>query len=155
MENRYSATDFQQPTSHSSNRRQTVFNLPTRDSPFQSYIDFQTNACAQPVHDNIPYFDAAFAGVEKGYRHRFRHLLVDLEAYHSLCETLDFLCVDVLAGSSLDQIINSLKVGKGNYELEYKYSVFVKGNKTTARDVSFLFVYQCSGATLQTSTGIA
>lgn len=109
---------------------------------FQSYIDFQTNAGVQPVHDNIPYFDAAFAGVEKGYRHCFRHLPVDLEAYHGLCETLDFLCVDVLAGSSLDQIIGTLKAGKGDYELEYKHYIFVKGNKAIARNASFLFVYQ-------------
>lgn len=48
----------------------------------------------------------------------------------------------MLAGSLLDEIINRLKAGKGQYEVEYRYSRFVKGNKAAARDAAFLFVYQ-------------
>lgn len=66
----------------------------------------------------------------------------NLEAYHDLCDTLELLSVDVLKGYSLDEIITNLKAGKGEYEVEYKRSIFVKGNKVLARDTAFLFVYQ-------------
>jgi len=85
---------------------------------FRSYIDFQRNSGLQPIHDTIPYFDTAFIGIEKGYRHWFRQLPIDLEAYHRICETLDFLCVDVLGGNSLDDIIERLKEGKGRHEVD-------------------------------------
>ena len=65
-----------------------------------------------------------------------------LEAYYGICESLDILCVDVLQGKSLDDILESLKAGKGKYEIEYKHSIFVKGDKVVARDAAFLLVYQ-------------
>jgi hypothetical protein len=65
---------------------------------------------------------------------------IELEAYYHLCDTFDFLCVTVLQRISLDDIIKNLKVGKGKYEIDYKYSVFVKGNKALARDAAFLLV---------------
>jgi hypothetical protein len=48
----------------------------------------------------------------------------------------------VLQRISLDDIIKNLKVGKGKYQIDYKYSVFVKGNKALARDAAFLLVCQ-------------
>jgi hypothetical protein len=109
---------------------------------FRSYIDFQTSSGLQPIHNTIPYFDTAFLGIEKGCRHCFRQLPIDLEACHGICETLHFLCVDVLGNNSLDNIIESLKEGKGRHEIEYKYSIYVKGNKAAARDAAFIFVYK-------------
>jgi hypothetical protein len=109
---------------------------------FQSYIDFQTKSGDELVHGSIPYFDTAFNGIENGFRHCFRQLPIDLEAYHALCETFDFLNVGVLQGKSLDDIISNLKAGKGQYEVEYKYSTFVKGDKQLARDTAFIFLYQ-------------
>lgn len=109
---------------------------------FRSYIEFQTSAGQSFDHKSIPYFDAAFVGIEEGYRHCFRRLPTNLEACHDICDTFDFLCVDVLNGSSLDDTIQRLKCGKGQFDVEYKRAVFVNGDKAAARDAAFLLVYQ-------------
>lgn len=67
---------------------------------------------------------------------------VGLEVCHGICETLHFLCVDVLGNNSLDDVIESLKEGKGRQEIEYKCSIYFKGNKAAARDAAFIFVYK-------------
>lgn len=66
---------------------------------------------------------------------------VELSAYHQLCETLELLLIDVLAGQSLGGIIAKLKEGKGDYEIEYKRAIFIKGDKTSARNAAFQFLY--------------
>ncbi len=86
-------------------------------------------------------FDAAYRGIESGLRYCFRMLGTDLTEYNTLCNTLDFLCIDTLGGRSIDAIIQDLKSRKGWYDTDYKRPVYVKGNKTAARDSSFHLLY--------------
>lgn len=121
----------------------TLYNISTTLIPyFASYTDFQSHS-GQTFHEHgdIPCFEAAYQGAEKGFRHCFRKLGTDLSAYRTLCETLDFLCIDTLGGRPVDTIIENLKSGKGYHETDYKRPVFVKGNKTAARDSAFRLLY--------------
>lgn len=93
------------------------------------------------VHGPIPLFPVALKGIESGYRHCFRSIPADLAQHHILCETYEFLGIDVLGGQSLDEIFADLKACKTDYELEYKYYTEVKGNKTKARDAAFRLLY--------------
>ncbi|KAE9967644.1 hypothetical protein BLS_006253 [Venturia inaequalis] len=108
------------------------------------FVSFQRTAkpgSSEFVHDEIPLFDVALKGVESGYRHCFRSLPADLSQTRTLCETYEFLCVDVLGGKPITAIIDGLKAGKTDYELEYKRYIPVKGNKSKARDMALVLVY--------------
>ncbi len=120
-----------------------LYNISTTLIPyFASYTDFQSHSGHTfHEHSDIPCFEAAYQGAEKGFRHCFRNLDTDLSAYHTLCETLDFLRVDTFGGRSIDAIIEDLKSGKGRHEVDYKRPVFVKGDKATARDSVFRLSY--------------
>ena len=114
----------------------------TRMPYFASYIDFQRQSGLGTVkHDDIPLFDAAYQGIDSGFRQCFRKLGTDLTEYSTLCDTLDFLCIDTLEGRSIDMISQDLKSGKGWYDTDWKRPVFIKGNKATARDSSFRLLY--------------
>jgi hypothetical protein len=79
-----------------------------------SFVDFQANAQPQSidfVHDPIPLFDIALKGIESGYRQCFRSLPADLSQHRVLCETYDYLRIDVLGGQSINEIFNDLKSG--------------------------------------------
>ncbi|MCJ1253539.1 hypothetical protein MMC24_001351 [Lignoscripta atroalba] len=121
------------------------YNIDTTKIPyFQSYTSFQAHSgqdASQLTHSEIPLFDAAHYGIEHGFRQYFRKLDPDLTQYHTLCDTLDFLCVDVLKGCSTDAIIQGLKSGKAQYELEYKYYREMKSSKSPARDSAFKLLY--------------
>lgn len=109
-----------------------------------SFVDFRANAQPQTtefVHDPIPLFDVALKGIESGYRHCFRSLPAELSQHHTLCDTYELLCVDVLGGQSINEIFNDLKSGKSDYEIEYKRSREIKGNKSMARDTAFKLLY--------------
>jgi hypothetical protein len=109
-----------------------------------SFVNFQDNAQPQSteyVHGPIPLFDVALKGIESGYRQCFRSIPADLSQHHTLCETYEFLGVDILGGQSINEIFNDLKSGKTDYELEYKYYRAVKGNKSKARDTAFKLLY--------------
>jgi hypothetical protein len=80
-------------------------------------------------------------GIESGYRHCFREIPADISQYEILCDTYDFLGVDVLGSQSLGEVLGDVKAGKTEYQLEYKYYTAVKGNKTKARDSAFRFLY--------------
>ena len=110
----------------------------------QSYISFQSHSgqdTANLTHPEIPLFDAAYWGIENGFRQCFRKLGPDLEQYHTLCDTLDFLGVDVLKGHSIDSIFSGLKSGKPQFELEYKYHRQVRSSKSRARDCAFRLLF--------------
>ena len=110
---------------------------------FNSYANFQkANGDLKLAHDDIPFFEAALAGIEKGYRHCFRKVPAEIDACRGVCETLDFLGVDVLKQKSLKETIKDLKEGQGSYDVDYKRAFYVKGNKTIARDAAFCLVYQ-------------
>ena len=120
-----------------------LYNISTIKIPyFASYLDFQCHSGqTSNKHDEIPFFEAAYQGAERGLRHCFRTLDLEITAYHTLCDTLDFLCIDTLGGRSVDVVIEDLKSGKGHYEVDYKRPFFVKGNKTIARDSCFRLLY--------------
>ncbi len=130
------------------------YNISTTSIPyFASYTGFQRHSGqAADKHGDIPLFDAAYRGVESGFRHCFRMLGIDLTEYNTLCNTLDLLCIDTLGGRSMDAIIQDLKSGKGWYETDYKRPVYVKGNKTLARDSSFRLLYLLLRAELDDET---
>lgn len=120
-----------------------TYNISMTSIPyFASYTDIQCRSGQAPTrHDDIPQFEAAYEGVENGFRYRFRKLGTDLTEYHALCDTLDLLCVDTLGSRSIDAISQDLKSGKGEYDTDYKRPVSVKANKATARDSSFRLLY--------------
>ena len=109
---------------------------------FASYLDFQ-NQSGQAVdkHGEIPSFDAAYQGAESGFRQCFRALGTDLTEYNTLCDTLDFLCVDTLGGRSTDAVIQDLKSGREDF--------IEKGDKATARDSAFRLLYLLLKAELE------
>ncbi|PGH34312.1 hypothetical protein GX50_02895 [[Emmonsia] crescens] len=90
-------------------------------------------------HNTIPLFDIALKGVKLGYRHCFRSLPADVSQYLTLCETYDFLMVDVLRGQSVDNIFDDLRACKKDYDLDY--GRYQKGDKSTARDAAFRLLF--------------
>lgn len=56
-----------------------------------------------------------------------------LSDYHLLCETLEFLCVDVLSGRNLRSIMGDLRSGKDHSD--------ERDVKTLAQDSAFRLVY--------------
>lgn len=107
-----------------------------------SFVDFQANAQPQStelVHDPIPLFDIALKGIESGYRQCFRSLPTDLSQHRILCDTYDFLRVDVLGGQSINEIFRDLKSGQSDYDREERREI--KGHKSRARDTAFKLLY--------------
>lgn len=107
-----------------------------------SFVDFQANAQPQStelVHDPIPLFDIALKGIESGYRQCFRSLPADLSQHRILCDTYDFLRVDVLGGQSINEIFRDLKSGQSDYDREERREF--KGDKSKARDTAFKLLY--------------
>jgi hypothetical protein len=109
-----------------------------------SFVDFQRKALPQGmglVHGPIALIDAALKGIESGYRQCFRALPPDISQHHLLCETYDFLGIDILGEQYIDEIFTDLKACKTDYELEYKRYLAIKGNKSKARDAAFKLLY--------------
>ena len=107
-----------------------------------SFVDFQANAPSQStelVHDPIPLFDIALKGIESGYRQCFRSLPADLSQHRILCDTYDFLRVDVLGEQSISEIFRDLKSGQSDYDREERREI--KGDKSKARDTAFKLLY--------------
>ena len=73
--------------------------------------------------------DVALKGIESGYRQCFRSIPSSLSQHHTLCDTYELLCVDVLGGQFINEIFNDLKSRQSNYEREYKCYREIKGNK--------------------------
>jgi hypothetical protein len=109
-----------------------------------SSVDFRANAQPQPtefVHGPIPLFNVVLKGIELGYRQCFRSLPANLSQHHTLCDTYEFLCVDILGEQSINEIFNDLKSGKSDYEPENKRYRVVKCNKSKARDAALRLLY--------------
>lgn len=107
-----------------------------------SFVDFQANPQPQSielVQDPIPLFDIALKGIESGYRQCFRSLPADLSQHRILCDTYDFLRVDVLGGQSINEISRDLKSGQSDYDREERREI--KGDKSKARDTAFKLLY--------------
>ncbi|KAJ5449523.1 uncharacterized protein N7458_005972, partial [Penicillium daleae] len=123
----------------------TFYNVDISVIPYlSSFVRFQRLVQPQNtkfVHGNIALFDIALKGLESGYRQCFRSLRGDIPQYHTLCETYDFLGVDVLAGQSIDDIFADLRACKTDYALEYKRYRAVRGDKSRARDAAFRLLF--------------
>jgi hypothetical protein len=119
------------------------YNIEVSKIPYlSSFVNFQTNAQAQNtefVHGPIPLFDVALKGIESGYRQCFRSLPPDLSQHRILCDTYDFLRIDVLGGQSINEIFNDLKSGQSDYDREERREI--KGDKSKARDTAFKLLY--------------
>ncbi|QKX63694.1 uncharacterized protein TRUGW13939_10865 [Talaromyces rugulosus] len=124
---------------------EVLYNIDISRIPYLSaFVRFPRTAQPQTsefVHGPIPLFDTALKGLESGYRTCFRSLPADLSQFHTLCDTYDFLKIDVLEGQSIDDIIIRLKAGKTDYELEYKRYRAIRGDKSTARDAPFQLLF--------------
>ncbi|OBT81558.1 hypothetical protein VE02_09545 [Pseudogymnoascus sp. 03VT05] len=86
-----------------------------------AFVDFQARAQPQLtefIHGPIPLFDVALKGVESGYRHCFRALSTNLTQYHTLCNTYDFLCVDILGELTIDNIKYELTIDDIKFDLK-------------------------------------
>ncbi|OBT66557.1 hypothetical protein VE03_03703 [Pseudogymnoascus sp. 23342-1-I1] len=121
------------------------YHLELSEIPYLSaFANFETKAQTQPkelVHGPIAHFDVALKGIESGFRQCFRSLPPDLAQHHALCETYEFLCIDVLGGQSLNEIIGSLKTGKNKRKAVYKPVLERKDDKAKARDTAFKLLY--------------
>ena len=107
-----------------------------------SFVAFQANAQPQStelIHGPIPVFGIALKGIESGYRQCFRSLPADLSEYRILCDTYDFLRVDVLGGQSINEIFRDLKSGQSDYDYEERRET--NSDKSRARDTAFKLLY--------------
>ncbi|KAI1964957.1 hypothetical protein LOZ58_001649 [Ophidiomyces ophidiicola] len=122
-----------------------LYNIDLSTIPyFSSFVRFQRLAQPQStdlIHKDVPLFDVALKGIESGYRQCFRSLRDDISQYHILCETYDYLGVNVLAGQSINDIFADLRACKTDYELEYKYYRAVRGDISRARDAAFRLLF--------------
>lgn len=109
--------------------------LNSGDSPAQS---------TPIIHEAIPLFDVALKGIELGYRQCFRSMSSDVTRYHTLCDTYDFLHVDVCKGRTLGEIIKDLKAGQGSSYDEDR-------DRSKARDAAFKLVYSILQDTFQSN----
>ncbi|KAI0106711.1 hypothetical protein F4814DRAFT_451923 [Daldinia grandis] len=110
---------------------------------FKAFLDFQQKSGQDttpvPTHSDIPFFDVINYGVSNGFRHFFRRMPVQLSDYHTLCETLEFLAIDVIAGQNLSDIMKDLRKCKSDYD-EYD-GTGTKAQKSIARDAAFKLLY--------------
>ncbi|KAI3317214.1 hypothetical protein HD806DRAFT_515782 [Xylariaceae sp. AK1471] len=110
---------------------------------FKSFLSFQEksgqNTGSLPVHGDIPFFNIINTGARNGFRQFFRLMPVSLSDYHTLCETLDFLTVDVLEGRNLRDIMKTMQQGKPDWDPEERRAI--AGNKSIPRDAAFALLY--------------
>lgn len=108
---------------------------------FAAFARFQrlseNNVAPELVHGNIPFFRIINSCVETGYRNFFLQLPLSLCDYHTVCETLDYLTVDILKGQKLTDVANDLKKGRPDW---YMHRETFKG-RILARDAAFKLVY--------------
>jgi hypothetical protein len=90
-------------------------------------------------HGDIPFFDIINYSVQNGFRHVFRRMPHQLVDYHVLCETLDFLGVDVAQQQKLKDVVKELKTGYDDYDREERR--VIKGSKGATRDAAFRLLY--------------
>ncbi|PVH90115.1 hypothetical protein DM02DRAFT_548407, partial [Periconia macrospinosa] len=94
------------------------------------------------TYGDIPLFNVALKGIESGYRQCFRSISSNITLYRTLCDTYDFLQVDVCKGRTLGEIIKDLKAAQ-DYD-EYR-------DKSKARDAAFKLVYSMLRDTFQSN----
>lgn len=104
---------------------------------FDSYLSFQRSSGQDstqlPTHDEIPFFRVIDKGINDGFRHFFRCMPTRLSDYRLLCETLEFLCVDVLSTRNIRSIMDDFQSGKNDRD--------ERNGKSPARDSAFRLLY--------------
>jgi hypothetical protein len=109
----------------------------------ESFLSFQKHSGQDttqlPTHDDIPFFDIINDGVERGFRQFFRRMPTELAEYQKLCETLEFLAIDVLEGRKLSDLLKDMRRGKSDYDPEEKTEI--SAVKSVARDSAFRLLY--------------
>ena len=94
---------------------------------------------------DIPLFDVALFGLQHGWRHIFRRLgCDDLAPYRTICETYNFLGVDIInATETLDEIRTELKAGRARDDETGRSTTWRpgEGNKSKSRDAAFQLLY--------------
>jgi hypothetical protein len=117
---------------------------PSKIPYFQAYIRFNHSSNQELRHEDIPLFDIAYTGVEHGMRQCFRRLSGGPDEFTTLCETLQFLMVDVVQNRSIQDIMKDMRSGKDDYETEHRRSYKIKGDKSKARDAAFALLFLLS-----------
>ncbi|KAK2613277.1 hypothetical protein N8I77_000199 [Diaporthe amygdali] len=109
---------------------------------FAAFTRFQDlsgqSAASVPVHGDIPFFTIINQCVDIGYRNFFLKLPLNLQDYHTVCETLHFLAIDLLKGQKLRDVFDEMKKGKTDFD---DYGKAVKGQRRAARDAAFKLLY--------------
>lgn len=117
---------------------------PSKMPYFQGYIRFNQSSSQALKHGDIQLFDIAYTGVEHGMRQCFRRLSGGLDEFRTLCETLQFLMVDVIQNRSIQDMVRDMRCGKDDYEKEHRRSYKIKGDKSKARDAAFALLFLLS-----------
>ncbi|KZM27763.1 isoprenoid biosynthetic process [Ascochyta rabiei] len=84
-----------------------VSRIPRLASPVLNSGD-SSSQLTEIIHEAIPLFDVALKGIESGYRQCFRSMSSDITLYRTLCDTYDFLHVDVYTFQSNDKHKNTI-----------------------------------------------
>ena len=120
---------------------------------FVFYFNFQCYSKQTfKKHNKISFFEATYQNVERGFRYCFRNLNLKVIVYYTLCNILNFLCIDTFVEPFVDVVIENLKSDKEHYEKNYRKPFFVKGNKTIAKNSCFSFLYFISRTKLENDT---
>ncbi|KAI0386894.1 hypothetical protein F5Y04DRAFT_288695 [Hypomontagnella monticulosa] len=121
----------------------TEYLVDTKKIPyFKSFLSFQQNSgqsrTSVPGHSDIPFFEIINYGMSNGFRQFFRRMPTQLSDYHTLCDQLEFLNVDVLEGRKLHGIMSDLRQSKDYCD---EYGEELSGLKSIARDSAFRVLY--------------
>ena len=121
------------------------YDVPLAKIPYlSSFVSFQSKADPQGTeftHGPIPHFNVVLKGMKSGFRHCFRPLPADLSKFHVLCETYEFLCVDVLRKKGIDIIYSDLLALTDECDTQYMDRPWVFHDKPKARDAAFRLLY--------------
>ncbi|KAL4724372.1 hypothetical protein ACLX1H_008986 [Fusarium chlamydosporum] len=88
---------------------------------------------------DAPYSEVINFGVDKGFRHFFRRMPMQLSQYQLLCDTLDSLAIDVTNGRTVRDIMNDMRKGKDEWDPEERRTI--TGLKSIARDSAFRLLF--------------
>lgn len=94
-----------------------------------------------PTHDAIPFFGVIIHCLKHGFRHFFSLVPPDLSSYRALCDSIEFLGVDVLKGQNIHHIMNELR-WPGRSGCRPGGASPTRGSKTAVGDAAFTLVYQ-------------
>lgn len=91
------------------------------------------------IPKGTPFAEHIEHAMRNGFRQFFRRMPTDLSDYRALCGTLKLLPIDVLAGRNLRAIMDDMRKGKSDWDLDYRCEI--KGLKSLGRDSAFRLVY--------------